>query len=85
MVNIKIKTRDHSFEICGSNGGVAEAKSLLRCDAVSLGKHFMFQTTLETPDSDIINTPESFRTIVITLHLRRHETSEIIVTDSLSH
>jgi hypothetical protein len=47
------KAKDHGFEICGSNGGVAEDTSLLGCDAVSLGKHFLtFQTILEMPDSD---------------------------------
>lgn len=45
------KARDHSFEICGSNGGGAEDTSLLECDAVSLGKHFLtFQTILELHD-----------------------------------
>jgi len=47
------KATDRCFEICGSNGGVAEDMSLLGCDAVSLGKHFLlFETILEMPDSD---------------------------------
>ena len=43
------KATDHSFEIFGSNGGVAEDMRLLGCDAVSLGEHFLkFQEILDS-------------------------------------